>query len=136
MIQVFCKEKGSGKTKALINLANSKVNECKGNLVYIDDDNKMLLKVDKNIRFICSADFNIHNYKDFYGFICGIISKDYDVESIFIDGVLSDVCKDQHDINEILSKLDYLSEKFKIDFYVNISWMENSIPDTIKKYVV
>lgn len=136
MIQVFCKEKGSGKTKALINLANSKVNESKGSLVYIDDDNKMLFKVDKNIRFICSSDFNIHNYKDFYGFICGIISKDYDVESIFIDGVLSDVCRDQHDVDEILSKLDYLSEKFKIDFYVNISWKENSIPDTIKKYVV
>lgn len=136
MIQVFCKEKGSGKTKALINLANSKVNERKGNMVYIDDDNKMLLKVDKNIRFICASEFNIHNYKDFYGFICGIISKDYDVESIFVDGVLSDICRDKHDVNEILSKLDYLSEKFKIDFYVNISWRENNIPDTIKKYVV
>ncbi|MEG1254257.1 hypothetical protein [Clostridium sp.] len=136
MIQVFCKEKGSGKTKALINLANSKVSTSKGNLVYIDDDTKVLLRVDKSIRFICSKDFNIHNYKDFYGFICGIISKDYDVESIFVDGVLSDICKDKHDISEILSKLEYLSEKFKVDFYTNISCEENNIPDTIKKYVV
>jgi len=107
MIQVFCKEKGSGKTKALMNLANSKGNSSKGNLVYIDDDTRGLLRIHKNIRFICSKDFNIHNYKDFYGFICGIISKDYDVESIFIDGVLSDICNE-----------------------------ENNIPDTIKKYVV
>ena len=69
MIQVFCKEKGSGKTKALMSLANSKVNNSKGNLVYIDDDTRGLLRIHKDIRFICSKDFNIHNYKDFYGFI-------------------------------------------------------------------
>ncbi|MEG0306663.1 MAG: hypothetical protein RR891_09450 [Clostridium sp.] len=136
MIQVFCKEKGSGKTKALINLANSKVNDCKGNMVYIDDDTKVLLRVDKSIRFICSKDFKINNYKDLYGFLCGIISKDYDVENIFIDGVLSDICKDKQDISDVLNKLEYLSEKFKINFYTNISCEENNIPDTIKKYVV
>ena len=136
MIQVFCKEKGSGKTKALMNLANSKVDSSKGNLVYIDDDTRGLLRIHKNIRFICSKDFNIHNYKDFYGFICGIISKDYDVESIFIDGILSDICNDADDFSSILSKLEYLSEKFKVDFYANVSCEENNIPDTIKKYVV
>lgn len=136
MIQVFCKEKGSGKTKALINLANSKVNDCKGNLVYIDDDTRVLRLIDKQIRFICSKDFNIHNYKDFYGFICGIISKDYDVESIFIDGVFNNLCNDEKDVSGILNKLEYVSEKFNVDFYANINWEENNIPDTIKKYVI
>lgn len=136
MIQVFCKEKGSGKTKALINLANSKANTTKGNLVYVDDDTRVLLRIDKKIRFICSKDFNIHNYKDFYGFVCGIISKDYDVESIFIDGVLSDVCRNKDDMEGIVNKLEYLSDKFSVDFYVNISCEENNVPATIKKYVV
>lgn len=136
MIQVFCKQKGSGKTKALMNLANSKANNSNGNLVYVDDDTKVLLKIDKKIRFVCSKDFNIHNYKDFYGFVCGIISKDYDVESIFIDGVLSDVCRSKDDMEGILNKLEYLSDKFSVDFYLNISCEENNIPDTIKKYVV
>ena len=136
MIQLFCKEKGSGKTKALINLANSKANTTKGNLVYVDDDTRVLLRIDKKIRFICSKDFNIHNYKDFYGFVCGIISKDYDVESIFIDGVLSDVCRNKDDMEGIVNKLEYLSDKFSVDFYVNISCEENNVPATIKKYVV
>ena len=135
MIQVFCREKGSGKTKALIELANSKVNNSKGNLVYVDDDTKVLLRIDKKIRFICSKDFNIHNYKDLYGFICGIISKDYDVEGIFVDGVLSDLCRNRDDMESILKKLEYLSKKFSVDFYVNVSCEENNIPDTIKKYV-
>lgn len=136
MIQVFCKEKGSGKTKALINLANAKVETTKGNLVYVDDDTRVLLTIDKNIRFICSKDFNIHNYKDFYGFVCGIISKDYDVEGIFIDGVLSDVCRNREDMDCIMSKLEYLSQKFNVDFYMNVSCEDNNVPDTIKKYMM
>lgn len=136
MIQVFCREKGSGKSKALIELANSKVNNSKGNLVYVDDDNRMILKVDKKIRFICSKDFDIQNPKDLYGFLCGIISKDYDVESIFIDGILSDVCKETEELDKIMDKLERLSKKFSVNFYVNVSWEENNIPDTIKRYVV
>ena len=72
MINVFCKEKGSGKSKELIDLANYKITMAKGNMVYIDDDERGILNVDKSIRFICAGEFNIHNYKDFYGFLCGI----------------------------------------------------------------
>ncbi len=35
MIHVFCGRKGSGKTKALIKLANEKVDEVKGNIVIL-----------------------------------------------------------------------------------------------------
>lgn len=135
MIHVFCKERGSGKTKALVNLANLKTEEAKGNLVYIDDDTRVMLEVDRNIRFICSQDFKIHNYKDFYGFMCGIISKDYDIEAIFIDGILNDICKSNEDMVLLLSKLEYLVDKFKVNFYININCNEREIPEGIKKYV-
>ncbi|WP_017417140.1 hypothetical protein [Clostridium tunisiense] len=135
MIHVFCKERGSGKTKALVNLANLKTEEAKGNLVYIDDDTRVMLEVNRDIRFICSKDFNIHNYKDFYGFMCGIISKDYDIEAIFIDGVLNDICKSNEDMVLLLSKLEYLVKKFNVNFYININCNEREIPEVIKKYV-
>jgi DNA polymerase III delta prime subunit len=41
MIHVFCNKRGSGKTKALINLANEKVLESKGHVVYINDDKRL-----------------------------------------------------------------------------------------------
>ncbi len=123
------------KKKDLVNLANSKVEIAKGNLVYIDDDKRALLEVDRNIRFICSEDFNIHNYKDFYGFMCGIISKDYDIEAIFIDGLLNDICKSNEDMVLLLSKLEFLAGRFNINFYININCNEKEIPTEIKKYV-
>ncbi len=135
MIHVFCKQKGSGKTKALIDLANSKVKDSKGSLVYINDSNRVLLEIHKNIRFICAQDFNIYNYKDFYGFLCGIISKDYDVDNIFIDGILNDLWREKEALELVLSKVEYLSEKFNIDFYINIGCEENNIPNCIRKYI-
>ena len=53
MIQVFCNRRGSGKTKKLIELANSHLNDGKGDLVYIDDDSKyMILKLQIVIAFM------------------------------------------------------------------------------------
>ena len=40
MIHVFCGKRGSGKTKALINMANDSIQEAKGDVVYIDDDKR------------------------------------------------------------------------------------------------
>ena len=85
MIQVFYNNRGSGKTKDLINLANDRVACCKGNLVYIDDDDRPLLELNRNIRFISTKDFQLTDYNSFYGFLCGILSEDYDVDTIFID---------------------------------------------------
>ena len=50
--------------------------------------------------------------------------------------MLSDVCRNKDDMEGIVNKLEYLSDKFSVDFYVNISCEENNVPATIKKYVV
>ena len=87
MIQVFFNNRGSGKTKALINLANEKAYCCKGNVVYIDDDERPLLELDRKIRVISTKNFKLSDYNSFYGFLCGILSEDYDIDTIFIDGL-------------------------------------------------
>ena len=70
MIQVFCNKRGSGKTKELINLANNNVLTGKGNSVYIDDDNRPMLQLDKKIRFISTELFGLNDYEGLYGFLC------------------------------------------------------------------
>ena len=52
MIQVFCARRGSGKTKRLIELANHQQLEAKGDSVYIDDDSRPMLQLNRSIRFI------------------------------------------------------------------------------------
>jgi Tfp pilus assembly ATPase PilU len=68
MIHVFCNKRGSGKTKALINLANDRILEANGHVVYIDDDKRRLYDLDRRIRFISTGEYGLKDYNCFYGF--------------------------------------------------------------------
>ena len=89
MIQVFCARRGSGKTKRLIELANHQQLEAKGDSVYIDDDSRPMLQLNRSIRFIDTMEYGVRDCSDFYGMLCGIISSNYDIENIYIDGLFN-----------------------------------------------
>jgi hypothetical protein len=135
MIQVFCDRRGAGKTKALINMANSKVINSKGNVVYIDDDNRPILELDRRIRFVSTDDYDLKDYNSFYGFLCGMLSEDYDIETIYIDGLFNIVSGNVSDAAHLFLSLERLSQKFGIEFYININHENKELPEFIKKYV-
>jgi len=135
MVQIFCSKKGSGKTKALLEMANNRINDCKGHIVYIDDDDYIALRLDRKIRFICTNEFEFENFSNFYGLICGVLSEDYDIDIIFIDGLLNIAHANVNDAENVLNKIENLSEKFNVDFYINISCKIDEAPQFIKKYV-
>mgnify|MGYP000977615083 CR=1 FL=1 len=86
MVKFILGVKGSGKTKRMIEMANESGRTAKGNVVFIDRDRNRMHDLNRNIRLIETGDFQIENLKSFYGFICGIISQDFDIENIYIDG--------------------------------------------------
>lgn len=136
MIKVFCARRGDGKTKRLIQLANEHLISAKGNSVYIDDDSRPMMQLERGVRFITTGEFNINDCDSFYGLLCGLISQNYDVENIYIDG-LSNITKcninDQH---SLFKKMEGLTNKFKLNVYININCEDlNKIPDFIKAYV-
>lgn len=135
MIYLYCGKKGSGKTKALIQLANEKVKESKGNLVYIDDDKKMSYELDRNIRFISTEELNLENFGNLYGFICGILSEDYDIDTIFIDGLLNIIHGDINETENLLSKLERITNESDVDLHVNVSYRKDELPEFIRKYI-
>ena len=42
MIEIICGEKGTGKTKRIISLANGISDQAKGSMVFIDEDNSYM----------------------------------------------------------------------------------------------
>ena len=135
MIQVFCNKRGSGKTKKLIDLANGQLLRSKGDSVYIDDDSSYIRQVDRRIRFISTGEFGIMDCESFYGLICGIISENYDIENIYIDGVLNIVSCGIKDTADLFKKIYDLSNKYNFNVYMNINYAEEEIPEFIKEYV-
>ncbi len=75
MIQVFCDQRGSGKTKAMINMANEEVKFREGNIVYIDEDNSAMFQLNSEIRLIDSSEFKINSCESFMDFVRHFIKR-------------------------------------------------------------
>ena len=135
LVNVFCNQRGSGKTKKLIKLANEKALENRGNIVYIDDDDRPLFELDRKIRFVTTNEFKVKNYDSFYGFMCGMLSQDYDIDTVFIDGLFNIVDGSLKDAAQLFYALEKLSEEYEVDFFITINGECDLLPEYIKKYV-
>lgn len=136
MIQVFCNRRGSGKTKRLIELANTHLDKVKGDSVYIDDDSRYMRQLDRKIRFISTEDFGITDCNSFYGMLCGFIAGNYDVENIYIDGLLGIVSCSIEETSNLFNRLRSLSARFGVNIFININYeCEDDIPEFIRAHV-
>lgn len=136
MIQLFFNQRGAGKSKNLVNLANEESEKAKGSVIFIDDNNKRMLQLNKKVRLISMNNYCIKNCEEFYGFLQGIVSRDYDVESIYIDS-MADILMEINikEFSYYLEKIECLSRKFNVNVFLTIHGEKESIPDDIKKYV-
>jgi len=118
MIQVIYGKRGSGKSKKMVSLANDKVKATDGNVVFVDDDSRAIHELDREIRFIDAQEYGLMDYRSIYGFLCGIIATNYDVTTIFVDGLLNGMDKKSESSEKIFEKLQLFSETNKIDLYI------------------
>ncbi len=133
MIQIIYGKKGSGKSKRLLDMANSEVETAKGNIVYLDDNNRCMYDLKHEIRFINLADYSINNFDKLYGFVCGILSRDFDISSVYIDGLKKMIRKDDDDVEKLLKKFDKVFGD--INAYLVISGSEE-VPEYLEKLVI
>jgi len=136
MIKIIMGQKGAGKTKALIDIVNKATDEEKGNVVCITNSNRFLLDLKSSVRLVNTSDFDLDLYIIFYGYLCGIISRDYDITHIFIDSITNIVNPDFNELNVFLEYLEKLSERFNISFTMTISSETVEANGLMKKYLL
>jgi len=136
MIRLLASAKGEGKTKRLINMANESAKVTKGHLVYIENDKRHIYDLHYDIRFIETKDYPISNSDELFGFLCGILSQDRDIQTIYIDGILKIVSISDDELEKFMDNLNKLCEAFDVDFIVGISKKDNELSDNLKGYLV
>ena len=136
MVQLIVGSKGDGKTKHLLDRVNSQIKTASGNIVYLDKNTKHMHELDNKVRLINVADYPLKNCDEFIGFICGIISQDYDLEQMYVDSFLKVANLEGEDLTDALTQLNAISEQFKIDFCLSISVEENQLPEFAKEQVL
>lgn len=135
MLKLLIGKKGTGKTKVLIDSVNVAANEANGNVVFISNDTgRNMYDIKSKVRMADTSEFRIDSWKEFLGFICGIISSNFDITNIYIDGVLKIVNNSLDGFEEFLKDLDEVSKKFSIDIMISVSMDVNEAPEYAKKY--
>lgn len=136
MVQLIVGKRGKGKTKQLLERANSVIKEANGSVVYLDKSAQHMYELNNKVRLINVNEFPIHTEDAFVGFISGIISQDHDVEYMFLDSFLKLAGLDGKDISLCVRTLDELSEKYKLTFVLSVSMDEQELPEELRKNVV
>lgn len=136
MLELLIGKKGTGKTKVLIANVNDAAKSAAGNVVFISNNTSQnMYDITSKVRMTDTSEFDIASWEEFLGFICGIISGNFDITNIFVDGTLKIVKNSMDGFEGFLSKLEGLGKKFDIDFELSVSIDAAEAPDYIKKYV-
>ena len=136
MVQLIIGNKGDGKTKHLLDRVNNQIKTASGNIVYLDKSTKHMHELNNKVRLINVKDYPLKNSDEFIGFICGIISQDYDLEQMYLDSFLKIAHLEGKDLADTLTQLKQISEQFKVDLCISVSVEEKDLPDFAKEQVL
>ncbi|MFA6866215.1 MAG: hypothetical protein WCR54_01730 [Clostridia bacterium] len=136
MINIIYGAKGTGKTKKIIDLANNGVNSKKGDSVFLAASSRYRMEIQPEIRFINVLDIGINSKDGLIGFVKGLTNANYDIETIYIDGVYKMLCTslDSNESAEFFMAMDALSQA-GISFIITASCDKDKLPEFIAKYV-
>lgn len=134
MVKLLIGTKGTGKTKVLLENVNTATAGADGNVVFISSNTSQdMYNITSKARMVDTSEFDIASWDAFFAFICGIISGNYDITNIFVDGTLK-IVKDIDGFEEFLAKLEAVGKKFDVNFELSVSVDAATAPEYIKKY--
>lgn len=134
MVKLLIGTKGTGKTKVLLDNVNSAISSADGNVVFISSNTSQdMYNISSKARMIDTSEFDIASWDALFAFICGIISGNYDITNVFVDGTLK-IVKELDGFESFLEKIEEIGKKFDVKFEMSVSIDAASAPDYIKKY--
>lgn len=134
MIKLLIGQPGMGKTKDLIQNANLEITSAKGAVLFISESNESVLEVNHNIRYINISEFPISSSNSFIAFLHGLIVSNYDIETIYLDGILNIFIMTPEEICKWIEKVKAISDRFEIKFEISIS-VPGKIPECFAPYL-
>ena len=141
MIQIILGDKGSGKTKRLIDRVNESLKNEHGDIIFIDDDKRYMYDLRHEIRFVDASEYPVGHKcqaSEMLGFICGMLSANFDLSLIAMDAFMKLVRTplDDPEMKVFFEKLEILSEAHHCNFLSSVSAQAESVPEYIRKYAI
>jgi len=135
MIRLIAGAKGKGKTKYILEKANTEAKSSDGLVIYLDKNSKHMFELDRSIRLINVKEYPVSDFNALAGFICGLISGNNDIEAIYIDSFLTLAGLEGQDPSAALDELRVLSDKLGVECIVSLSIDEHMLDERFKDYM-
>ncbi len=136
MIGVIFGEKGTGKTKQILEMANKSVQTAKGNTAFIDNDTSYIYDLSTKARFINASEYGITTPKMLYGFLCGLAASDFDLETIYIDGLLNIIGHKIDTLEGLFDDMKQFAVKNELSIILSITGSRETVPAYMKEYLL
>lgn len=133
MVKFILGAKGAGKTKWLIDQANNDIKDGNGNIAFVEVDDDHIFSLDYNVRLINADEYRLQNIESFYGFLCGLMAMDYDLQKIYVDGVYKVVKLNIEELEFLFNKLSKVKEMEGREIFINVDYVMDEIPEEFKK---
>lgn len=134
MIKIICGPKGSGKTKQIIQLANTNTANAKGLSVFVTDTDRYVHDVVRNVRFVNVTEYHVTGEDALCGFVMGLMAGNYDIEYVYIDGIARIAGKPLSELAAIFYMLEKISNQNGVVITLTCSCDKSELPDFIAKY--
>ena len=135
MLKLIIGVKGTGKTKALINMVNTAVENSSGNVVCIEKGDKLTYDVKHQARLIDTKQYFISDAQSLYGFVAGILASNHDVTDLFVDSALKICGNDIVAFDKFIEEVNALVEKVDVNVVMTSSIPVEEASETVKKYL-
>ena len=138
MVQVILGNKGSGKTLKLIQMTNDALQVERGNIFFIDSHNRHMYDLHRDIRFVNASEYGVDSVEMFYGMLCGMISANFDITLIVVDGLMkmlpAEVTPDK--MENFFNRIAQLSDQHGVRIVIGMSGDAESLPEFITRFAV
>ncbi len=131
MVKLFIGEKGTGKTKKLINGVNAALENSKGHVVCVEKDDLLRYQISYKVRLLAANNYGICGYDAFYGFLSGLCAGDHDITDILVDATLKIGGRDYDALADFLEKVSRLSSLTETQFVFTVSTEKENLPERI-----
>ena len=133
MVKLVVGLKGSGKTKTLIEAANTAVETSMGTVVVIEKGTKLIHEIKYQARLINTDEYGIEDGEALLGFVAGIIASDHDAKDLFIDQAYK-VCTDMQDFERFVLRLEKFCEVHEVRALLTCSMDKEDLPESIARF--
>ncbi|MDE6727340.1 MAG: hypothetical protein K2J80_05300 [Oscillospiraceae bacterium] len=133
MVKIITGNKGSGKTKILIEAIHDAEKKSNGNVVAIQKGSSLNTDITYKVRLVNIEDYAVEGMDAFYGFIAGILSSDHDCTDIFVDATLKITGRDYTKLGEMFDKLAKITPNTTVTLTVSAD--NDELPESVKKFI-